>query len=307
MGFQGSTRTISQMSLFHDSLPLKPYCANELTAGLRIRSLEHALRYQHIQPNHPNSKLWLVYDIDRPTCVSEITDDLDLPSPHIFVQNPANQHAHAFYGLEAPVHLNTNSSNKAIRFAAAVDCAFTAGLDADAQYCGLIAKNPVHERWRTYSINSESYSLGEMSEYVDLDPFKDRRRSMPETGLGRNVNLFNRLRKWAYKAIRQGWPDADQWHRACLDRAVGYNQTCNPLPVSEVHATAKSVGKWTYRHFSSAAFSELQAHRGSLKGKTVREVKLDRAVELREAGISIGKIAEELQLSKSTVQYWLKR
>ena len=295
-----------QMDLFCGQLPTKPYCANDLTTGLRIRSVEHALKHQYIQPNHPNSKLWLVFDIDRPTCVAEITDDFNLPAPHIFTQNPDNQHAHAFFGLETAVHLNKHSSTKAIRFAAAVDCAFTERMNADAQYCGLIAKNPLHERWRTYSTNAESYSLGEMSEYVDLVAYNDRRRLMPETGLGRNVNLFNRLRFWAYKAIRQGWPDADQWHRACLDRAVGYNQTDNPLPIGEVKHTATSVAKWTYRHFSADAFSELQSVRGAKKGQAVRDANLDRAIELRAAGLSYMKIADELRIPKPTIARWLK-
>jgi len=297
---------VVQLDLFRSSLTPKPYCTNDLTTGLRIRSLEYALRCQYIQPNHPNSKLWLVYDIDRATCIDEITDDLNLPAPHIFVQNPDNSHAHAYYGLETAVHLNPNSSKKAIRFAAAVDCAFTTALDADAQYCGLIAKNPVHERWRTYSGHVASYSLSEMSEFVDLERFGDRRRVMPETGLGRNVNLFNRLRKWAYKSIRQGWPDIDQWHRACLDRAEAYNLTDNPLPFNEVQHTAQSVAKWTHRYMSPKGFSEIQAVRGSRKGQKVRDEKLDRAVALRKAGMSVRAIAEELQLSKSRIHDWLK-
>lgn len=296
-----------QLDLFRDSLPTKPYCANNLTIGLRIRNLEHALKHEHIQPNHPNSKLWLVYDIDRPTCVAEITDDFNLPSPHIFVQNPANQHAHAFYGLETAVHMNQHSSKKAIRFAAAVDCAFTERMNADAQYCGLIAKNPLHKRWRTYAMNADSYSLGEMSEYVDLAAFNDRRRSMPDIGIGRNVNLFNRLRFWSYKAIRRGWPDYDQWHRACSDRALGYNHTKNALPIEEVMHIVKSVAKWTHRNFSAESFSELQSHRGSRKGQRVRNEKLDRAIAMYEQGASQQDIATELGITQPTVSNWLKR
>ena len=306
MAFPESAGQVSQLDLFRDSLPSKPYCANQLTAGLVIRSLEHALRYQYIQPNHRNSKLWLVFDIDRPTCVAEITDDRDLPSPHIFVQNPDNGHAHVFYGLETPVHLNRNSSFKAMKFAAAVDCAFTVQLDADAQYCGLIAKNPVHQRWRAYSMTAESYSLGEMSEYVDLTDYNDQRRLMPETGLGRNVNLFNRLRRWAYRAIRQGWPDYDQWHRACLDRAIGYNRTSNPLPVSEVKSTALSVAKWTHQRFNPAEFSERQAHRGSMKGQKIRSINLDQAVVYHEGGMPQRMIAKELGVSQKTISNWLR-
>jgi len=297
---------VVQLDLFRSSLTPKPYCSNDLTTGLRIRSLEFALCCAYIQPNHPNSKIHMVYDIDRATCIDEITDDLNLPAPHIFVQNPDNLHAHAYYTLETAVHLNPNSSKKAIRFAAAVDCAFTTALDADAQFCGLIAKNPLHERWRTYAGNVASYSLTEMSEYVDLQRYGDRRRAMPETGLGRNVNLFNRLRKWAYKAIRQGWPDIDQWHRACLERAEAYNLTDNPLPANEVQHTAASVAKWTHRNMSPEGFSELQSVRGSRKGQKVRDEKLEQAVAMKLAGMSVRAIAKELEQSKSTIHDWLK-
>ena len=292
--------------MFKGSLPVKPYCTNDPTDGLLIRSVEHALQHRYIQPNHPNSKLWLVYDIDRATCVSEITDDLNLPAPHFFVQNALNGHAHVFYGLETAVHLNLHSSQKAIRFAAAVDCALTRDLDADAQYVGLIAKNPANEHWRTYAINAESYDLGELAEYLDLKAFGDRRRSMPDTGLGRNVNLFNLLRVWSYKAIRQGWPDSNQWHRAVLQRAEGYNATDNPLPYREVVATAKSVAKWTYKHFTQESFSRLQASRGSRKGKKRRDELLPQAIRLRAQGATQQAIADELGVTDRTVRNWLK-
>lgn len=303
----------TQLDLFSGSLPAKPYCSNDLTAGLVIRNVEHALRCRYIQPNHPNSKLWLVYDIDRPTCVSELTDDLLLPAPHFFVQNPKNQHAHAFYGLETPVHLNVHSSQKAARFAGAVDCALTSKMNADAAYSGLIAKNPVHGYWRTYTVNCEYYELGEISDYLDLDKYGDRRRSLPETGLGRNVNLFNRLRFWSYKAIRQGWPEADQWDRAVLDRAIGYNAAGyhdeetqrSPLPHSEVRNTAKSVAKWTYKHFSQQGFSELQASRGKKKGQKRRDELLPKVLEMRAQGATHQQISDAIGVAKRTVTRWL--
>jgi len=295
----------NQLELFAGSLPTKSYCTNDTTAGLRIRNVEHALKHRYVQPNHPNSKLWLVYDIDRPTCVSELTDDLLLPAPHFFVQNKVNQHAHAFYGLETAVHLNENSSQKPIRFAAAVDCALTFQMDADGQYTGLIAKNPTSDYWRTYMINSESYELGELAEYLDLESYSDRRCSMPDTGLGRNVNLFNKLRFWAYKAIRQGWPDSDQWHRAVLDRATGYNTTANPLPYSEVRNTAKSVAKWTYNNFNDEAFRKTQSSRGKRKGKKRRDELLPKVLEMNAQGATQQEIANAVGVTQQTIGNWL--
>jgi len=295
-----------QLELFKGALPIRPYCTNDPTNGLMVRTLDHALRCRYIQPNNPNSKLWLVYDIDRPTCVSELTDDLLLPAPHFFVQNKKNQHAHAFYGLEAAVHLNQNSSQKAIRFAAAVDCSLTSKMSADGQYSGLIAKNPAHDHWRTYTLNTDPYELGEIADYLELESYADRRRLLPETGLGRNVNLFNRLRFWAYKAIRQGWPDRIQWDRACLERAVGYNATDNPLPHNEVKHVARSVAKWTYKHFNSQAFRQTQAARGARKGKKRRDELLPRVLEMRAQGVTQQAIADEFGLTDRTVRNWLK-
>ena len=296
-----------QLELFKGGLPIKPYCSNDPTHGLIIRSIDTALRHRYIQPNCPNSKLWLVYDIDRPTCVSELTDDLSLPCPHFFVQNPINQHAHAYYGLETAVHLNANSSQKAMRFAAAVDCALTVQMSADGQFSGLIAKNPAHKHWRTYTVNSEPYELGEIADYLDLDKYGDKRRAMPECGLGRNVNLFNRLRHWAYKAIRQGWPDEDQWHRAVFERANGYNLIENPLPSNEVRHTATSVAKWTFRHFSAESFSEVQAARGRRKGQKQRELLMPQVLEMRAQGATHQAISEDIGVPKRTITDWLKK
>ena len=300
------SQRLSQSRIFRDSLPTKPYCTDYLSSGVYIRNVDTALNRRYIQPNHKNSRLWLVYDIDRPTCVHEITDDLDLPAPHFFVQNPKNQHAHAYYGLEAAVHLNQNSSQKAIRFAGAVDCGMTRAMGADAQYAGLIAKNPLHEHWRTHTINSELITLGYLSEYLDLTPYSDKRKNLPDTGIGRNVNLFERLRRWAYKAIRQGWPDLNQWDRACLDRAQAYNQIETPLPISEVRAVARSVSKWTHRNITPTGFSRLQASRGARKGKKTRDEKLQLALDMKAQGNTQQVIADTLGVTQRTIGNWLK-
>lgn len=255
-----------QLDLFKNSLPRRPYCTDLLQDGLRIRDAARALGHRYIQPNHPNSLLWLLYDIDRPTALDEITDDRDLPPPTLLVQDPQTGRGHAYYGLEVPVHLNPDSSAKAVRFSGAVDVAMTHALDADPGYAGLIAKNPVHERWRTTAAGGV-YSLGEIAEHLDLSALADRRRNLPAVGLGRNCTLFDRLRLWSYKAIRQGWPGFDRWHLAVLERARAYNDFAVPLHESEVRATAKSVAKWTHRNFSPSAFSALQSARGRRGGR----------------------------------------
>lgn len=313
----------TQLELFKNNLPRKPYCADDLVYGLKIRIIEHAIKCRYIQPDHPNSKLWLKFDIDRATAPDEITDDLNLPCPTIFIQNPQNGHAHALYALESPVHLNPNSSTAALRYAAAVDVSLSLALGADPNYVGLITKNPLHESWRTYGL-AGSYSLAELSEYLNLTQFNDRRKKLPEIGLGRNVTLFETLRTWAYKAIRQGWPDYNRWLTACEDRAQGINAGfVSPLDWSEVKATAKSVAKWTHAHLSPVGFSQWQSAQGkkggvnntseqqSLKGiasgksrLSASEGKRASAVLMRAKGMSYRAIAEEIGVTHPTVIAW---
>jgi len=305
-----------QLEMFKNSLPKKPYCKNYKDSPNLIRQRDHALRMRLIQPNYPNCMMYLVYDIDKQCSVSDIVNDLLLPYPHFFVQNPENQHAHVYYTLEVPVHMNADSSPQAMRYLAAVDCALWSGLGADNGYCRTVAKNPVHPHWTTYVGLHEPYDLFELSEYVDLTAFNDRRYALPEVATGRNVNLFNRLRRWSYKAIRQGWPDSDQWHLAVLNRAEMYNaggyenldiKDRAPLPFSEVKATAKSVARWTYKHFSPEGFSRLQAARGARKGKKRRDELMPTVLEMRAQGATHQAISDAVGVPKQTITDWLKR
>lgn len=304
-----------QKSLFSQNLPKKPYCTNDLTKGLIIRNAETALNHRYIQHNQPNSKLWLSFDIDRATCPDEITDDLNLPAPTLFIQNPINGHAHALYALEIPVHLNEHSSNKAIRFAGAVDVSLSQALGADASYVGLITKNPLHESWRSYGI-AGLYDLAELADYLDLSQYNDRRRHLPEIGLGRNCTLFDRTRKWAYKAIREHFDSSfDHWLQEVQTQALCYNTAFDSsLPVSEVFAVAKSIAKYVYIHFTKQGFSEIQAHRGKKGGIASGIARLEasadkraQALEMRLNGCKLQQIADVLGVGKGTVSKWLKK
>lgn len=299
---------MSQAVLFKSNLSKKPYCTDYFGYGLQIRSAEIALKKRYIQPNHPNSKLWLIYDIDRGITPDDITDDLLLPAPHFFVQNPVNQRAHVYYGLETAIHLNPTSSRAAIRYAAAVDIAMTTALGADTAYAGLIAKNPMHSDWRVWTSDIDQYDLDELSGYLDLSPYANRSKPLPEIGLGRNCGLFDRLREWSYKAIRQGWPDHKQFLRACEDRAIGYNAGLEtPLDHKELGHIAKSVAKYTHARFSESQFLEIQTKRGAKGGKAKGKAyasKKSEALEMLSKGVKQSVIAATLEVSTRTIRNW---
>lgn len=297
---------LSSARHFRDNLPRKPYHTDDLGDGLRIRDVKKAIEARYIQANGPTHQWWLIYDVDRSGAALD-WDDRDAPPPTMTVQNPENGHAHLIYGLAVPVRTASDGRPGPLRYAAAIDNALRVKLDADPGYSGLICKNPLNPFWRVMEWEPDLYSLDDLEGWLDLTQYADKRKRLPEYGLGRNCNLFDRLRLWAYKAIRQGWPDAERWHQAVLERARAYNDFESPLPDSEVKATAKSVAKWTHQHLSPAGFAAVQSHRGRKKGKKRRDELSPRVFELAAEGLSQRAIAETLGIGHRTVGRWLKR
>lgn len=294
------------LDLFRDRLPRKPYHTDALGEGLRIRDVQRAIAARYIQPNGPTHRYWLVYDVDRSGAAMD-WDDRGAPPPTITAQNPENGHAHLIYGLEVAVRTAPDGKPGPLRYAAAVDCAIRAVLDADEGYAGLICKNPLHPFWRVTEWEPRLYELGDLDSWLDLSTFSDRRKRLPDYGLGRNCNLFERLRHWAYRAIRQGWPSYERWHEATLTRALAYNDTDPPLPDSEVRATAKSVARWTHQRLSLAGFAASQAQRGRRKGAKRRDDLMPKVVEMASQGVSQREIARTTGIPQKTVSRWLMR
>ncbi|HHI5760716.1 replication initiation protein, partial [Klebsiella pneumoniae] len=251
-------RKCAQLELFRERLPRKPYYSDELTTGLRIADVARALGARYIQPNGPTHRHWIVFDVDHAAATLS-WDDVGAPAPNITVTNKANGHAHLIYGLDTPIRTAPDGNAAPLRYAAAIEAALREKLGADMGYSGLICKNPLHEHWLVQVWEPRLYDLAWLSDYLDLSSYNGR-KSLPEYGLGRNCTLFEKTRLWAYKAIRQGWPDYPEWLAACVDRASGYNaQFEQPLPANEVRHTAKSIAKWTHQHLSPAGFREEQA------------------------------------------------
>jgi len=294
------------LELFRQRLPRKPYHTDTLSDGLRIRDVQRAIKARYIQPNGPTHRYWLVYDVDRSGAALD-WHDRGAPPPTIVAQNPINGHAHLVYGLEVAVRTAPDAKSGPLRYAAAVDCALRVLLGADEGYAGLICKNPLHPHWRVTEWEPRLYELGDLDSWLDLSAYGDRRKRLPDYGLGRNCNLFERLRHWAYRAIRQGWPDYDRWHEAVLVRARAYNDFETPLPESEVRATAKSVAKWTHQRLSPAGFVAIQAQRGRRKGEKQRDRLIPKMREMIGCGASQAQIAEALGVSERTIRNWKSR
>jgi len=241
------------LKLFNDRLPLKPYFTDELQYGLRIAGKERALLARYIQFNQPHAQYWLCFDVDRPGAAIDWSDR-NAPAPTLTIMNKANGHAHLLYALKTAVRTAPDGKIKPLKYAAAVESALREKLGADVGYSGLICKNPNHENWQIAVWQPELYTLDWLADSLDLESANDK-TIISDYGLGRNCTLFDKTRKWAYRAIRQGWPEYEQWLHACYERASAYNlQFSSPLNESEVKGISKSIGKWTFSKFSKESF-----------------------------------------------------
>lgn len=301
---------VTQLELFENNLPKKARSCNDFDVDNKVRLLADAIRKRYIQPNDFNSTQWLVFDIDRSVCPDSIRNDYLAPEPTVFVRNPANGHAHLFYLLKTPVHQNSHSSQKAVQFAAAVEYGLAIKLDADMSYVGMLAKNALHADWEVLHTISQAYELDELAESVDTTVLNTPLKQRLNYGLSRNCSMFDAVSKWAYKAIRQGWPDYNQWHKAVLSRTEMLNkQLDTPMEYNEYKHIAKSIAKWTHANFSKQGFAEWQAAQGKkggiAKGKK-NEDKRIQARQMRSNGLTQQAIADALQVNQSTVGRWLK-
>jgi hypothetical protein len=268
-----------------------------------LRPKLQAIQCRYIEHNRATRKHWIVVDVDRPGAGHD-WQLLEAPAPNIVAENRDNLHAHLFYGLAVPVHTDPDGHLKPLRFAAAVEQALVQKLSGDFGYANYLAKNPLCAYWEVRTYQQYLYDLPWLSDYVDLEPYLDRRRRLPDYGLGRNCTLFGRLRLWAYRArLTTDWPSADAWHVAVLQQAAQFNDFAVPLPFAEVKATAKSVARWTWQRFNYASFSEVQRRR-CCRMHALQHARIERKRQLIlgfSGLLSVRQLASATGIPRSTV------
>lgn len=313
---------IEQADLFADPdrWPRRPYCTHDLEAGLRIRSLRQAVLHPYISANPPHLRIWSLHDIDRPGAATA-WEAAGLPPPAWTAVNRANGHAHSAWGLSAPVLVDGLGARDApMRYLAAVESLMRERMQADQGFVGLVTKNPSWPGWQVLRGPRLTYDLAELAAALPgIEKHRPRRR--PElVGLGRNVHLFDTVRKWAYKGVRSYWGGGLQgwnaWLSATNSKALEMNADlfgARHLDGREVWHLARSVAKWTWRNFSPEGFSRWQSQAGSKGGKASGLARLQASEEKRASarlmaasGMSVRGIAEEIGAPWQTVARWVK-
>jgi hypothetical protein len=302
---------------FVAGLPLRPYCTNSLKHGLVIRPREQAVRKPYLEINPPKMVHWLIFDIDKDNGAFAWQDFPGLKAPNFAVVNPKNGHAHLYYKLSVPVCKTEAARIKPLQYLSAVEYTYSKALEADRGYAGLIAKNPLHPAHSLILFRplSKPYSLSELASNVDLETKPKREVS---TGLGRNVDLFESARIFAYKAIRSFWKPGGypEWEKALKMHCEALNTFPVPLPESEIRATAKSIASWTWKRITPQGRQaliarthtpEAQAERGRKSGQARKQARAEdraKARLMKESGKTVREIAETLGVHYSTVSRW---
>lgn len=306
-------------SIFYKNLPHKPYCSDELSAGLIIRQKKTAIQMPYIQHNPPCFISSLVFDVDTADAYFSWFD-ANLPTPSWIAKNRLNGHAHVGYMLAIPVCTTHNAKQKIIEYTAKIQQAYCLALGADHGYSGLITKNPCHTAWENHIFDVQPYELGYLADFVELKELKTDLKEV--SGLGRNCMMFDTVRFWAYEAIRafiSGSPDS--WYAEVLKVAINANGAfLEPLPYSEVKATAKSIARWVWRNHTEAhaKFIERQtvkgrkgglssdsSHGGKARSQQYSDMRQE-ALRLHIMGKSIKEISEYLNVHRNSVSKWVK-
>lgn len=233
-------------------LPPYPRATDDFRDGVYRMPREKALAKAHIQVNTRGTLRVFVCDIDHPDAGLRAYQCPALPN--LIIHNRSNGHAHAAWILQEPVTTSERGRDKPKRFASAVGEGLRRSVDGDPRYVGLLMKNPCSDHWlveptvrmdRLWTLPDLANALG--AEYMTAK--NGHRPPLPDNDdaerHGRNCDVFDSTRRWAYKAAPAyrgnpaGFTNAVHAHVAALNAELPV-----PLPQNECRTIARSVASW---------------------------------------------------------------
>ncbi|MCU4419582.1 replication initiation protein [Acinetobacter bereziniae] len=280
---------------FQETLPKKPYCTNDLSQGLLIRPKEMAIKFKYLQPDHPYYQNYLILDLDYESSLIEILYSMTgIPLPNLLVENKENGRSHIFFNLKTPVYKTNASKIKPIIYANAVLKRLQLLFNADVGYSGLIAKNPIHEQWRAYTLRDKPYSLNELASKLEID-WKEANKPIKQDeaiGLGRNCYVFHTARFWAYTAVREfRGKTYNQWLQTVIDHCLKLNEgITEPMQYGEIKGIAKSIARYCWKKdaYHYQEFIQRQAYKGTLGGIKSGEVRRKNSISEKKPWLELG-------------------
>ena len=261
-------------------LPKAPLAGNSKFGPYHRTTRHKALRMSYIEANPTCMQSLIITDHDRGSA-DEIPGLLGLPQPSWTALNPHTRGGHIFYVLGTPVCLTNAAHRRPVNLLARIETGLTKALGGDPGFAGRITKNPCHtdhlplwgEVTAVYGLKDLAHALAAQG----LLPAYDDHKATRISGVGRNVDLFNYLRKWAYPrrgSYGTGADNRTEWEAVCLDRAmlrnedhIGNEYARGPLTQAEVTHLARSVSRWTWRNIAPIPVDEWLSQRQAQRGK----------------------------------------
>lgn len=248
-------------------------------------SRDRALTMASIEVNPPCLKSLVVVDIDT-SDVEDLALAVGLPRESWAVRtHNETGTGHIGYALASPVCVTDAAHRRPINLLCRIETGLTDVLGGDVAYTGTFTKNPImasplqdtlwpemndvvgwdYPRYELKQLASALDKLGALPAYNDPRPRQN-------AGIGRNVDVFDRTRRWAYRAVRRYWGEAfDLWALIVEDHATITNEALerehrDPLPTNEIHHLARSIAKWVWTRFTPDQFAHVQTNRGRKGG-----------------------------------------
>jgi len=292
--------TTEQLALFGASYrPQRPLCGPSKSGPYRRRERASALSESaYIEVNPLCIQSLIVTDVDAGD-VSGLPQLVGLPPASWSVRTRnAIGSGHIGYALASPVVLTDAAHRRPINLLSRVEWGIRDVLGGDTAYAGRIMKNPISPGvfqdtlWPQDEI-FPTYTLRELASALsDLGALPSPGDSRPrQSGVGRNIDVFDRTRAWAYRAIKRYWNSGfSEWDEVVHAKARILNLDLEregriPLPDREILHLSRSISKWVWSRFTPESFSEIQAQRVSRRwGKEVALKRLTDTISRAEEG-----------------------
>ena len=314
---------------FKKGLAAKPYVSDTIKSEkpfVKITTKKHAEKYKYIQPNHPQVLKNLCLDLDNSKLKNhnyyEDFEWLNVPPPNIKINNPTNGHCHLIYILDNSIYTKNEKQLKFFNFEKDV---LNFKLDGDFAFRNNLIKNPLHENWDTKIIWEKPYTLNDLYEHSyitnhELKQLKDKKAQITnalDKNAGRNCALYEEVRHYAYKAFYE----SDDFDNDVFKYAYELNSLITsksgPLPLTELKTIVRSIIRYIYGNFNKdfdayvkeSHSSEKQRINGIKSGKAraiKSNVRKEQIIQLLNDGKNITQIADELRISRMTVNRLLK-
>ena len=300
----------------YQDLPTTLRCSpHKNNTDFRRKTPKQATQNAYIGYNTPKVTTFIVIDLDYDGSIFAY-HDAGIPRPQFVLKNPKNGHCQYLYRLKDPVSFFKNSHQAPIDLLNAIEYALNDVLGGDKAFTGYLAKNALNSAHEVYYTGAEPYTLHQLAEYLDL-PNNKPTQARNDEFYGRNDAIFNIVRKMAISIAYTG--TYTQIYEQCLQWCEEQNTKYSPqLPYNELKSISKSIAGYYTKDEFRRDFSQLQAHRGAKGGKASNSSnggkarsekynpKREEAKKLRQQGLSIRKISEQMQVSKTSVQKWIK-